>query len=230
MVLVLSLVALSGTLQGFGPFARDSANEALVLVQAYIAVMAMTGPVLAAALAEHRQAEAQLRELATTDSLTGLVNYRRLLEVLKTEIARSSRTKRPFSLVFIDMNGLKRINDCHGHLVGSRALTRLADTLRSSVRSIDTPARFGGDEFAIVLPETPEDGARLVLQRITDRVRADPGRPSMSISGGVAVFPRDGESPTLLLRAADKLLYEAKARTAAERKAAAEEMRTGTLF
>jgi diguanylate cyclase (GGDEF)-like protein len=230
VVLVLSGVAMWGTIQGYGPFVRDTPNEALVLVQAYISVMSMTGLVLAAVIAEHKRAEAQLRELATTDPLTGLVNYRRLLEVLKTEIARSHRTNRPFSVLFIDMNGLKRINDKHGHLVGSRALTRLADTLRGSVRTIDTPARYGGDEFAVVLPETPEEGAALVLRRIADRVRADPGKPAISISGGIAVFPRDGDSPTLLLRAADKLLYEAKAKGAADRRTASDERKTGTLF
>ena len=230
-VLALTGAAFWGTLRGFGPFVRDTPNEALVLVQAYTSVMAMTGLVLAAALGEYRHAEAQLRELATTDSLTGLANYRRLIEVLRAEIARSRRTKRPFAVVFVDMNGLKRINDRHGHLVGSRALTRLADTLRASVRSIDTPARFGGDEFAVVLPETAEEGGRLVLDRIAGRVRADVGQPPISITGGVAVFPRDGESPTLLLRAADKVLYEAKAQGKTKmREDRATEQKTATLF
>jgi two-component system cell cycle response regulator len=155
------------------------------------------------------------------------------MEVLRAEIARSNRTMRPFAVLFLDMNGLKRINDRWGHLVGSRALARLADTLRTSSRTIDTPARFGGDEFAIVLPETGEEGGHVVLRRICDRLAADPDKPALSVSGGVAIFPRDGDSPTLLLRAADKLLYDAKARAAAARKAAppaADVQKTGTLF
>jgi diguanylate cyclase (GGDEF)-like protein len=237
-VVILSGLAVWGTLRGFGPFARETPNESLVLVQAYTSVMAIMGMVLAAVVAEHKHAEAQLTELATTDPLTGLVNYRRLIEVMRGEIARSSRTRRPFAVLFVDMNGLKKINDKHGHLAGSRALCRVADALRKSCRTTDTPARFGGDEFAIVLPETGDEGGQLVLARVAERLAADTDRPVLSVSGGVAVFPRDGDTPTLLLRAADQSLYEAKARAAAARKAAtgeraahgSEPRRTGTLF
>ncbi len=230
---ILSGLAVWGTMHGFGPFVRESRYEALVLVHAYVGVMATMGAVLAAVVAEHKHAEGQLREMATTDPLTGLANYRRLLEVLKIEIARSNRTGRPFAVLFVDMNGLKKLNDKYGHLAGSRALCRIADTLRQSCRQIDTPARFGGDEFALVLPETGEAGGQVVLRRINDKLGAESGTPAVAVSGGVAVFPRDGDSPTLLLRAADKLLYRAKAETAASRKRAAEEpdeRKTGTLF
>jgi diguanylate cyclase (GGDEF)-like protein len=178
--------------------------------------MAVTGIVLASVVSQHRQAEEQLIALATTDSLTGLANHRRLLDVLRAEIARSNRTGRPFVVAFMDMDGLKVINDRYGHLAGSRAICRVAEALRSSCRAMDTPARYGGDEFAVVLPETTESGGRVVLDRIGARLSADHQTPRLSVSGGVAVFPRDGESPTLLLRAADRLLYQAKARVAAE--------------
>lgn len=215
---VLCGIAVWGTVRDFGPFVRDSRYEAVVLVQAYIAVMSTMAAVIGAVVAEHRKAEAQLQQLATTDPLTGLANYRRLLEVLREEISRANRTGRPFSVLFIDMNGLKRINDEHGHLAGSRALCRLAETLRQSCRAIDTPTRFGGDEFAVVLPETPEAGGYIVLRRISERLAASDVQPAIAVSGGVAVFPRDGSSPTQLLRAADKVLYESRTQVLVDRR------------
>jgi diguanylate cyclase (GGDEF)-like protein len=231
---VLSGIAVWGTLHGFGPFVRDTQNESLVLLQAYTSVMSVMGLVLAASVGEHKSAEAQLHQLATTDPLTGLANYRRLLEVLRAEIARSGRTRRSFAVLFVDMNGLKRVNDRYGHLTGSRALCRVGDALRQASRAIDTPARFGGDEFAIVLPETTNEGGMRVLERVSELLSLDPVAPRISVSGGVAVFPEDGESPTILLRAADRKLYEAKGKVVSGRREAAHRRETqgmsGTLF
>jgi len=154
--------------------------------------------------------EDHLRRLAASDSLTGLANYRHLVDVLDLEIKRSNRTNRQFALLFFDMGGLKRINDRHGHMVGSQALCRLADVLVSCCRGIDTPARFGGDEFAVVLPETNAEEASLVARRICERIANDGIEPKLSVSAGVAVYPDNGDTIEKLLREADSALYSMK--------------------
>jgi diguanylate cyclase (GGDEF)-like protein/PAS domain S-box-containing protein len=156
---------------------------------------------------KQRELEDHLRRQAARDPLTGLANYRHFVDVLDSEIRRSMRTNREFALLFFDLDGLKQINDRYGHMTGSRALCRLADALCSCCRDIDTAARFGGDEFALILPETNSDTASLVSQRIREHVSKDDNGPNISVSVGVAVYPRDGHTIESLLCAADSELY-----------------------
>jgi diguanylate cyclase (GGDEF)-like protein/PAS domain S-box-containing protein len=161
-------------------------------------------------ITERKRAEEQICHLAVTDPLTGLANYRRLLEVLDSEIKRHGRTGRPFALLLLDLDRLKKINDAHGHLVGSRALCRVANILRIHCRAIDTPARYGGDEFVLILPETESAAAVQVAQRVSEQVNSDGDEPSISVSIGIAVYPQDGGTIDELLVAADRALYRDK--------------------
>src|SRR5207245_4265577 len=158
---------------------------------AFMGVTSVTTLSLAALVAERKDVEDRLRQLAVSDPLTGLANYRQLVYALETEIKRSQRTERPFAVVLLDLDGLKEINDRHGHLAGSLAVRRVAETLLGSCRAIDTAARFGGDEFAVVLPETGDTAAWQVARRIAQRVADDGEKPPISVSTGVAVYPHD---------------------------------------
>lgn len=168
--------------------------------------------VLGGALLDNARLFDQVRRLAVSDGLTGLANYRRLLDVLEAEIHRSRRTGRPFAVLLLDLDGLKTINDRHGHLVGSRAICRLAGVLRVHCRAMDTAARYGGDEFALVLPEAGQEAAGLVARRICERLAGDGESPQLSVSVGAAIFPQDGDTMEKLLGAADRALYHMKGR------------------
>jgi diguanylate cyclase (GGDEF)-like protein/PAS domain S-box-containing protein len=161
-------------------------------------------------LTERKHAEERVQLLAITDPLTGLGNHRRLVEALHAEVKRTGRTGRPFAVLLLDLDQLKKINDRYGHLIGSQALCRLADVLRAFCRAIDTAARYGGDEFAVILPETTAAAARLVASRIRSRLATDSLQPPFSASIGVAVYPQDGETIEALLCTADRELYGMK--------------------
>src|SRR5438132_3361489 len=154
---------------------------------------------LGGALLDNARLFEQVRHLAVSDPLTGLANSRRLPDVRHAEPARTDRTGRPFALLLLDLDGLKKINDSHGHLVGSRAICRVADTLRVNCRAIDTAARYGGDEFALVLPETEQDEAERVVQRIHTVMAEDKEQPPLSASIGISIYRGDGERIERLL-------------------------------
>ena len=207
----LAAMATWGTTHGFGPFSRESQNTSLLLLQAFVGVMAITTMVLAAEVTEHKRADERVHHLAVTDPLTGLANYRRLLDALDSEIKRYERTPRPFAVVLLDLDGLKKINDTYGHLVGSEAICRLGNILRIHCRAIDTAARYGGDEFVLVLPETESAAALRVADRIAERLSTDGDEPPVTVSTGIAVYPHDGKTIDELLSAADHVLYRKKA-------------------
>jgi len=214
---MLAGIAIWGTLHGYGPFVRGTPNESLLLLQAFMGVSGATALAVAAVVSERKNVEEALRrvrdeleEQAATDPLTGLANYRRLVDVIDAEIERSQRTRRSFALILFDLDGLKKINDTQGHLVGSAALCRLANILGLHARAIDTAARYGGDEFALLLPETDGDGARYVAGRIAERMMHDGEHPPISASFGIGVFPMDGETLNGVFRTADAALYMMK--------------------
>ena len=155
--------------------------------------------------------------LTVTDDLTQLFNSRYLSEVLRREGKRAVRSRQPLSLLFIDLDGFKDINDTHGHLYGSRALVEAGGVIRDCARETDVVARFGGDEFAVVLPDTGVEGALVVADRIRQRIAthlflaAEGLDTRLTASAGVATLPDSVSTVDRLLQAADDAMYWVKA-------------------
>lgn len=154
----------------------------------------------------------QERELARTDYLTGAVNGRHFGEVAEAEIRRARRHGHPFSVVYMDVDDFKVVNDRLGHSAGNRLLKSVADTLRRDVRDVDVVARLGGDEFAVLMPETGAGAARVAVARIRRRLREVARREGWPVtySIGVVTFDAPPASVDKMLRAADELMYTAK--------------------
>jgi diguanylate cyclase (GGDEF)-like protein len=158
----------------------------------------------------------RVQALTIRDDHTGLYNARFLFRTLRVEVERARRYLHPVSLAFLDLDHFKRVNDTHGHLAGSALLREVGQVLRDACRTTDTACRYGGDEFAVLLPETGRDGAFQSGQRICRALRehrflGDRGLDlSLSASVGVATFPDDAKDPESLLSAADMAMYEAK--------------------
>ena len=164
-----------------------------------------------------RQAD-ELADLSQTDPLTRLLNARGFGARLQGEIKRARRYREPLSLLFLDLDGLKRINDVHGHRAGSEALRDVASVIRSQLRETDTGARWGGDEFTVIAPNTAKDHALLFAERIRTGIAEHVARWPMTASIGIATLDWDEndeivqDAHALLLRDADAEMYEAKRR------------------
>ena len=194
---------------------RRAANQVPTIAPAVgqlLSVM-LEGPALALDNALRlRRSEA----LSVTDDLTQLYNSRYLNQVLRREAKRASRSGRPLSLLFMDLDGFKSVNDSHGHQAGSRALVEAAAVIKRCARETDVVARFGGDEFAIILPDTGSEGASQVGERVRERLCAHPFLAGhglnlhMTASVGVATLPDVAASAEELVRAADMAMYQVK--------------------
>jgi diguanylate cyclase (GGDEF)-like protein len=192
-------------------FRRSAALASLVLWALGAGLIAA----LTAAFQQRNLLVTRLRELALVDELTGLHNRRGFLLLAHKQLQVAQRTLRPVLLLFLDLDGMKLINDEHGHEAGDAALQRLAGVLRTALRSSDIPGRYGGDEFAVLCPETGVEAVPTLLEALQQRIdeaNTGSGPPwRLSLSVGTAVFdPRSPATLEELLRAADAAMYRAK--------------------
>lgn len=213
LVVVASATYLAAVLAPVGS-SPPTTGDAVSIGLTVLALVLLAYVAMVVAREQRRSREAAVRA-STLDALTGLFNRSFLLAAAEREIARSDRTGRGFCLLMMDLDGLKGVNDRYGHHVGDRLLRAVGGVMRTGVRRIDTPARFGGDEFAVLCPETDVTGAfvlgekiRLGVRDLAIEVSGGPIRSSISV--GVVAYPADGETVEALLIAADQAMYRAK--------------------
>lgn len=154
----------------------------------------------------------QLIRMANTDPVTGLYNYRFLYNILSHELKRSKRYGVPLSIIFIDLNNFKSVNDLMGHSIGDVVLRKVSEKLLESVRATDVLARYGGDEFVVLMPHTDSSSSKIIIQRLKEAVyNLDlPGSSKIGLSFGIAGYPEDGDKADQLLNIADRRMYENK--------------------
>ncbi|MEM7053945.1 MAG: GGDEF domain-containing protein, partial [Pseudomonadota bacterium] len=162
-------------------------------------------------ISDRKRLEDQLVELATTDDLTGLYNRGHGSELLDRELTRAKRSDQPLSLILMDVDHFKSINDEFGHAVGDQVLVKISESLQNRIREVDIAARWGGEEFVIILPDTRLDDAKTIAGELQKGIRslAKPDGNHLSMSMGVTQYRTD-ESVSGLLKRADQLLYTAK--------------------
>jgi len=159
----------------------------------------------------------RLRTMAYRDALTGLYNHRYFYEQLSHEVERSLRYGQPLAVLLMDMNNFKDINDAYGHIIGDKFLSLVGQVIARQIRGSDIGARYGGDEFVVILPNTSLDEARKTADKLSVAVRQaammNPGEENvrLGLSAGIAICPEDSRAPGELLQIADRRLYDQKA-------------------
>ncbi len=170
----------------------------------------------AAIAVDNARAVEKIQELTITDDVTGLYNARHLYKTLEAEVYRSARFGYEFSVVFIDLDHFKHVNDTYGHLVGSKLLAEIGYMIKTHLRLIDYAFRYGGDEFVILLPQTPKESAQVVAKRLLDVfrqckfLRDDSLNINVRASMGIASYPEDAKSAHEIIRQADEMMYSVK--------------------
>jgi diguanylate cyclase (GGDEF)-like protein len=160
---------------------------------------------------ENTRLFSEVQRLAVTDPLTGLYNRHKFDEAIEVEVERARRYSRPLSLIMIDLDGLKGINDRYGHPAGDKALKLVAEVIQNQIRTIDLPARIGGDEFLVILPEADLEAATLVAQRMCDQLAGVyVQNEALSISAGVSQWSAENKSVDKFLEVVDQAMYQAK--------------------
>jgi diguanylate cyclase (GGDEF)-like protein len=202
---------LAAATPGFDPFSLIYASRAV----GELAPLLLIGYLTSTLSADITEARERIENLAQTDPLTGLYNQRMFNEVWSRAHATSESRGVPYSLLMVDINQLKTVNDSFGHEAGNQALSLVAQCLQRSIRSTDYAARFGGDEFAVLLPSAPAEIADVVVKRIRNNVyktTLDLGSRMIrcTVSVGIAVYPRDAREMRELLSVADRDMYRDK--------------------
>ena len=236
---LLSAIAVFGTYQGTGPFARATTNESLLLLQSFTGLTTMMALTLAAAVTGQRQSEAALRKLsaemerlALTDELTGLRNRRGFLLLAEQGLRVAQRSRAKYLLVFVDLDGLKHVNDTQGHKAGDSLIVDAARVLTRVFRASDVIARLGGDEFAVLALVENSDTSVAVSKRLQssiDEFNRQGGRtPQLSMSFGIEELSSESDvSLEVLISRADRAMYEQK-REETQRRQSGETKRPGS--
>ena len=218
LVTAIEVAAIIGC---FMFFAYDPASKTLLSLRYWGEILAMSAPMILVAYittmlsADIRFAVDKIKQVSDTDELTGLYNMRAFSTMLQRSFKQAVRYGHPLSVVMIDSDNLKQVNDAHGHDAGNRLLQHLVRCIREQLRGSDVMARFGGDEFILLLPETNNKGALEMSERIRkavelSRFNVREGDTNVTASLGVASYPEDGGNLDVILEKADKAMYRAK--------------------